>query len=104
MKLLKIAALSATVLAGGCATEMAWQREDGGPLDRRFAWTAERCRERAKESWGGRDDRAETMYRCMQRHGYVWTSVAVQEERYYGHHHRRHQHRDRDYNDYGDDD
>ncbi len=94
MKLLKIAALSATVLASGCATEMAWQREDGGPLDRRFAWTAERCRERARESWGGREERAETMYRCMRRHGYVWTSVAVSEPRY----------RHRDYRYYDDND
>jgi glycerol kinase len=93
MKLLKIAALSATLLAGGCATEMAWQREDGGPLDRRFAWAAERCRAHARETWGDREDRAETMYRCMRRHGYVWTTVAVQE--------RRH-HRDRYYEDYDD--
>jgi hypothetical protein len=96
MKLLKIAALSATVLAGGCATEMAWQREDGGPLDRRFSWAAERCREHARESWGGREDRAETMYRCMRRHGYVWTSVAVAEPRHRHHHHHH------DYEDYGD--
>jgi hypothetical protein len=81
MKLLKIAALSATVLAGGCATEMAWQREDGAPLDRRFAWAADRCREHARESWGDREDRAETMYRCMRRHGYVWTTVAVPDRR-----------------------
>jgi hypothetical protein len=81
MKLLKIAALSATVLAGGCATEMAWQREDGLPLDRRFSWAAAQCRERARESWGGREERAETMYRCMRRHGYVWTTVAVPERR-----------------------
>ncbi len=100
MKLLKIAALTATVLAGGCATEMAWQREDGGPLDRRFAWTAERCRERAREAWGGRDDRAETMYKCMRKHGYVWTNVVVSEESSYGHYRHRRNH---DYRDYDDD-
>jgi hypothetical protein len=100
MKLLKIAALSATVLAGGCATEMAWQREDGGPLDRRFAWTAERCRERAREAWG---DRADAMYKCMRRHGYVWTSVVVPEEASYGHYRNHRHHRDYDYGDYNDD-
>jgi glycerol kinase len=102
MKLLKIAALSATVLAGGCATEMAWQREDGAPLDRRFSWAAERCRERARENWGNREDRAETMYRCMRRHGYVWTSAVVPEESYYGDYRPRRHHRDYDYGDNDD--
>jgi hypothetical protein len=92
MKLLKVAALSATLLAGGCATEMAWQRADGGPLDRGFAWAAANCRERARDNW--REDREEAMQRCMRRHGYVWTSVAVAEPR------RRH--RDRYNDDYDD--
>jgi hypothetical protein len=94
MKLIKIAALSATLLFSGCATEMAWQRADGGPLDRSFAWAASHCRERAKEHWG---DREEAMERCMRRYGYVWTAVAVAEPGY-RHHHRQY----RDYNDYDD--
>jgi hypothetical protein len=90
MKLLKITALSATLLAGGCATDMAWRRADGGPLDRHFAWAAEHCRERARRHW---DDKAEAMQRCMERHGYVWTAVAS-DASYgrYGRHHHRHRH------------
>ncbi|HWE21717.1 MAG TPA: hypothetical protein VG758_31830 [Hyphomicrobiaceae bacterium] len=95
MKLIKIAALSATLLAGGCATEMAWQRADGYPLDRSFAWAAGHCRERAKEHWG---DRAEAMERCMRRYGYVWTAVAVAEPSRHRHHHHNHH----DYDDYDD--
>jgi hypothetical protein len=76
MKLLKIATLSATLLAaGGCAGEMAWQRVDGGPINKRaFAWAAAECRERAREEYG--HDATERMQRCMQRRGYVWTAVA----------------------------
>lgn len=74
MKLLKIAALFATLLSAGCATEMAWQRADGRPLDRSFGWTAAHCRERAREYW---QDRAEAMQRCMRRHGYVWTAAST---------------------------
>ena len=82
MKLLKIAALSATVLAGGCATEMAWSGRTGfpsitgSPGRRRSAASAPASPGAAKE-----EDRTETMYRCMRRHGYVWTTVAVPERR-----------------------
>lgn len=73
MKLLKIAPLAAVLLISGCATEMAWRRTDGGPVDRSFHWAAARCRERAADF-----DRAQAaMRRCMERHGYVWTAVAV---------------------------
>jgi hypothetical protein len=88
MKLLKIAVLSTAVLSAGCATEYTWQRADGGPLGRNFAWAAKHCRHRAKEFW---DDKAEAMQRCMKRHGYVWAAVAVAPSRYYD-----------DYEDYGD--
>jgi hypothetical protein len=92
MKLLKIAALSAALLAGGCATELAWQRVDGRPLDSSFAWAAAHCRERARDAWG---DRHEAMLRCMERHGYVWTyAEAPRRDRYRG---------DRYYNDDYDD-
>ena len=80
MKVLKTAALSAVVLLGGCATEYTWQRADGGPLGRNFAWTAAHCRDRAKEYW---EDKAEAMQRCMERRGYVWAAVAVSPSRYY---------------------
>jgi hypothetical protein len=100
MKLLRIAALSATLLVTGCATEYAWQRIDGDPLDRHFAWAAKHCRHRASNDWG---DRTEEMERCMRRHGYVWTAVAISEpyggygyDRY-GRHHRRFRDNDRDY-------
>lgn len=73
MKSIKIAAFCAALLAGGCAGEMAWQRADGRPLDRSFAWAAAECRGRAREHW---ENRAEAMQRCMRRHGYVWTAVA----------------------------
>jgi hypothetical protein len=97
MKVLKIAALSAAVLAaGGCATEMAWTRYDGRPLDGSFGWTAAHCRERAKERGDYRDERAEIMERCMKRHGYVWSTVVVEAPR------GRHHHHDYDY-DYDDD-
>lgn len=73
MKLLKTAALCATLLAGGCAGDMAWQREDGGPLNRRsFAWAAAECRGRAQES---EEAATEVMHRCMRRRGYVWTAA-----------------------------
>jgi hypothetical protein len=105
MKLLKIAALSAAVLSGGCATEMAWQRYDGRPLDRSFASTAEHCRDRARHHWG---ERAEAMERCMRRHGYVWTTVVVS-DRYDGYNgyddyngYDRHRHRHRHHDDYED--
>jgi hypothetical protein len=78
MKVLKIAALSAAVLAaGGCATEMAWTRYDGRPLDRSFGWAAAHCRERARHHGYYGDDRADAMQRCMKRHGYVWSTVVV---------------------------
>jgi hypothetical protein len=105
MKVLKTAALTAAVLLGGCATEYTWQRADGGPLGRNFAWTAAHCRDRAKDYW---EDKAEAMQRCMKRHGYVWAAVAVAPSRYYdeydedddGRYRRRHHHHDR----YDDDD
>jgi hypothetical protein len=75
MKLLKIAALSATLLAGGCASEMAWQRVDGGPVGRSFASVAAECRERARE-YGGEGRATEAMRRCMERHGYVWAAIS----------------------------
>jgi hypothetical protein len=59
---------------------MAWQRADGYPLDRNFAWTAAHCRDRAREHW---EDKAEAMQRCMRKHGYIWTAVAVAPSRYY---------------------
>jgi hypothetical protein len=101
MKLLKIAALSAALLSGGCATEMTWQRYDGRPLDRSFAWAAEHCRERARNHWG---ERAEAMERCMRRHGYVWTTVVVSDrygdyDDYNGYDRRRHHRHDYDNDD-----
>jgi hypothetical protein len=59
---------------------MTWQRYDGRPLDRSFAWAAEHCRDRARHHYG---ERAEAMERCMRRHGYVWTTVVVS-DRYNG--------------------
>ena len=83
MKFLKIAMLAATLLSGGCAGDMAWQRADGRPVDRSFVGVAAECRERAQEYGYGRDGRAtEIMRRCMGRHGYVWT--AVSSNGYYG--------------------
>ena len=76
MKLLRIAALSATLLAGGCAGDMAWQRADGRPLDRSFAWAAAECRSRARDR-AYEEAAAEAMHRCMRRHGYVWTAAAA---------------------------
>lgn len=76
MKLLKIATLSATLLAGGCAGEMAWQRADGRPVDRSFAWAAAQCRERAREYGYGGEGATEVMNGCMRRHGYVWAAVS----------------------------
>jgi hypothetical protein len=100
MKVLKIAGLTALVLLGGCATEYTWQREDGGPLGRNFAWVAAHCRDKARNYW---EDKAVAMQRCMARHGYVWTAVAVAPSRYYdgyedydSYEHRRHRHH-RDY-------
>lgn len=75
MKLLKIATLSATLLSGGCAGDMAWQRADGRPVDRAFASVAAECRERAQE-YGRDGGAAEVMRRCMRRHGYVWAAVS----------------------------
>lgn len=73
MKRMKIAALSAALLSSGCATEMAWQRVDGQPVDRGFKYAASECRGRAQHY----DEAAvEAMKRCMYRRGYVWTSVA----------------------------
>jgi len=72
MKLLKIAVLSATLLSGGCADQMAWQRADGHPIDGSFAWAAAECRGRAKEY---EEAAAEAMQRCMRRRGYVWTAA-----------------------------
>jgi alkanesulfonate monooxygenase SsuD/methylene tetrahydromethanopterin reductase-like flavin-dependent oxidoreductase (luciferase family) len=81
MKFLKIAVLAATLLSGGCAGDMAWQRADGGRVDRSFVGVAAECRERAQEY--GRDGGAtEVMRRCMRRHGYVW--AAVSSNGYYG--------------------
>jgi hypothetical protein len=72
MKSIKIAALCAALLAGGCAGEMAWQRADGRPLDRSFAWAAAECRNRARDF---EEAAAEAMQRCMRRHGYVWSAA-----------------------------
>jgi hypothetical protein len=74
MKLLKIMALSATLLSGGCATDMAWQRADGRPVDRYFAAAAAECRSRARHHG---EAAAEAMHRCMNRRGYMWTAAAV---------------------------
>ena len=63
MKVLKIAAFSAAVLAGGCASEMAWQRDDGGPLDRRVRLGGSRM-PRARPSTSGGSG-PEAMKRCM---------------------------------------
>jgi hypothetical protein len=103
MKLLKVAALSATLLVTGCATEYSWQRIDGTPLDRHFAWAANHCRSRARDDWG---ERAESMERCMRKHGYIWTTVAVAEPYYdrHGRHHRRYYDNGRYYDYDGDDD
>jgi hypothetical protein len=79
MKLLKIAALSATLLAGGCAGEMAWQRTDGGPVGRSFASVAAECRARARE-YGGDGGATEVMRRCMHRHGYVWAAISSNDD------------------------
>jgi hypothetical protein len=85
MKLLKIAALSATLLAGGCAGDMAWQRADGRPVDSSFARAAAHCRERARERaqeyYGV--SATEAMQRCMHRHGYVWTAAQAAAPRGY---------------------
>ena len=71
MKLLKIAALSAAVLAGGCATGSQWQRADGGPIHQ---WSFDRaiaeCRDRASD----RQEPERAMRHCMGRRGYVWGS------------------------------
>jgi len=72
MKSLRIALVSATLLAGGCANEMAWQRADGRPIDRSFAWAAAECRDRAREYAREYADATEAMQRCMRRRGYVW--------------------------------
>jgi len=71
MKLLKIAALAAAVLSGGCATEMAWQRIDGRPIDRSFDWAVTECRRYATQY----DEEVEAMHRCMHRRGYVWAAA-----------------------------
>ena len=74
MKRIKIAALSAALLSSGCATEMAWQRTDGRPVDRGFKYAAAECRGRAQHFNG---EAVEAMKRCMHRRGYVWTSVVT---------------------------
>jgi hypothetical protein len=98
MKAMKIAALSAALLASGCATEMAWQRIDGQPVDYGFRHAAAECRGRAEHY---EDAAVEAMKRCMYRRGYVWTAVYTNDNGYngngyngngyksYGHHHRR---------------
>jgi hypothetical protein len=72
MKIMRIAALSAAVVSSGCATEMAWQRVDGQPVDRGFRYAAAECRGRAQHH---EEEAVEAMKRCMYRRGYVWTAV-----------------------------
>lgn len=69
---MKVAALLAALLSSGCATEMAWQRVDGRPVDRSFRWAAAECRGRAEHY---EEAAVEAMKRCMYRRGYVWTAV-----------------------------
>jgi hypothetical protein len=72
MKVMKIAAFSAALLASGCASEMAWQRVDGRPVDQGFRYAAAECRGRAEHH---EEAAVEAMKRCMYRRGYVWTAV-----------------------------
>lgn len=74
MKLLKLAALCAVVLTGGCATNeygARWQRIDGGPVGRGFDRAIAHCRYVASERFE-RQSATQVMQRCMERHGYVW--------------------------------
>jgi len=70
MKLLKLAALGAALLAGGCATtEMTWQRYDGRPIERgSFQHAMNQCRFVALD----RENATALMHRCMASRGYVY--------------------------------
>jgi hypothetical protein len=73
MKLLKIAVLSAALLASGCAaTEMVWQRIDGRPLDRTGYGVVAECRRLA---YRYEESAVEVMQTCMTRRGYVWAAA-----------------------------
>lgn len=73
MRLLKSMALAAAVFSSGCATQMAWQRTDGGRV---HGWAFQRaiseCRGRA---WDRDEAAVEVMRRCMARRGFVWAAV-----------------------------
>ena len=72
MKVMKIAAFSAALLASGCASEMAWQRVRRAAGRPGFRYAAAECRGRAEHH---EEAAVEAMKRCMYRRGYVWTAV-----------------------------
>ena len=81
MNWVKFAAVSAALLAGGCAGGgYSWQRSDGGPINQ---WAFDRaigeCRDRAAD----RQEPERAMKLCMARRGYVWTAGGYAGEGYY---------------------
>jgi hypothetical protein len=73
MKLLKLAALGAALLSGGCASsQMAWQRYDGRPIERgSFQHAMNQCRFVALD----RENATALMHRCMAARGFVFAEA-----------------------------